>query len=209
MKLPRKQGAASEVRIAKTIRTIQQTSAATRTVFIGADAECISKRRKAMAQEQVREYFRQLGIEDRLIKLHESSATVEQAAEALGTEPRRIAKTMSFLTDDGPIVIVMAGDAKVDNRKYKDRFHIKAKMVPFDDVEAVIGHAAGGVCPFAVNDGVKSYLDVSLKRFETVFPAAGGIHDVTELTCDELEKYSQNFSGWVDVAKGWQDGENT
>ncbi|MGI6204675.1 MAG: YbaK/EbsC family protein [Anaerovoracaceae bacterium] len=161
-----------------------------------------------MAQEQVREYFRQLGIEDKLIKLHESSATVEMAAQALGTEPRRIAKTLSFLTDDGPIVIVMAGDAKVDNRKFKDNFHTKAKMVPHDDVEEIIGHAAGGVCPFALKDGVKSYLDESLKRFDTVFPAAGSIYDVTELTCDELEKYAENFSGWIDVTKGWQDVEN-
>ncbi|MCI2062794.1 MAG: YbaK/EbsC family protein [Eubacteriaceae bacterium] len=158
-----------------------------------------------MAIEKVREYFRQYDMEDRIMEPEESSATVELAAQALGTEPRRIAKSMSFLVDDGAVIVVMAGDAKVDNRKYKDQFHQKAKMIPFDEVEGVVGHAAGGVCPFAIKDGIKVYLDESMKRFDTVFPACGSGNSAIELTCAELEKYSQNFDSWVNVTKGWYD----
>ena len=158
-----------------------------------------------MAIEKVRDYFKQYGIEDRIMEPEESSATVELAAQALGTEPRRIAKSMSFIVDDAPIIIVMAGDAKADNRKFKDKFHQKATMIPFGDVEAAIGHAAGGVCPFAIKDNVKVYLDDSLKRFKTIFPACGSGNSAIELTCDELEKYSQNFTEWINVSKGWQE----
>ena len=153
-----------------------------------------------MAISKVREYFKKAGIEDRVMEFHESSATVELAAEALNTEPQRIAKTMSFLVNDNPILIVMAGDVKVDNKKYKAYFSAKAKMIAFDDVERLIGHAVGGVCPFAINDGVVVYLDESLKRFDTVFPACGSGNSAIELTIEELEKYS-NYEAWIDVTK--------
>ena len=126
-----------------------------------------------MAIEKVREYFRQFGIEGRVQEFDVSSATVDLAAAALGCEPCRIAKTLSFMTEEGPVLIVAAGDAKIDNTKYKAQFHTKAKMLTPDEAVELIGHAVGGVCPFAINDGVKVYLDESLRRFETVFPAAG------------------------------------
>ena len=157
-----------------------------------------------MAIEKVREYFRTLNMEERVIEFATSSATVELAAQAAGTEPCRIAKTLSFMLSDGPILIVAAGDAKIDNAKYKAKYATKAKMLTFDEVEALIGHGVGGVCPFAINEGVKVYLDESLKRFETVFPACGSSNSAIELTCEELEKYSCAFVEWVDVCKGWQ-----
>lgn len=156
-----------------------------------------------MAIEKVRAYFEKLGIADRILEFDVSSATVELAAQALNCEPRRIAKTLSFMLEDGAILVVAAGDAKVDNTKYKAEFGKKAKMLTPDEAEQLIGHAVGGVCPFAVNDGVKVYLDVSLKRFETVFPACGSSNSAIELTTEELEKYS-GFTKWVDVCKAWE-----
>lgn len=156
-----------------------------------------------MAIEKVREYFRQFGIEDRMQEFEVSSATVELAAAALGCEPCRIAKTLSFMTEEGPILIVAAGDAKIDNPKYKAQFHTKAKMLTPDEAVSLIGHAIGGVCPFAVNEGVKTYLDCSLRRFETVYPAAGSGNSAIELSLPELEKYA-NTLGWIDVCKGWE-----
>lgn len=156
-----------------------------------------------MAIEKVREYFRQYGMEDRVQEFDVSSATVDLAAQALNCEPCRIAKTLSFMVNEQPILIVAAGDTKIDNPKYKAQFAAKAKMLTPEQAESLIGHAVGGVCPFAVNDGVAVYLDESLKRFETVFPACGSSNSAIELTIEELEKYSQ-FEGWVDVCKGWQ-----
>lgn len=157
-----------------------------------------------MSIEKVRNYFAQWGMEDRVQELSQSSATVEEAAAALHTEGRRIAKSMSFLIDDQPILIIFAGDARVDNHKFKMRFHKKATMIKHDDVERLIGHPVGGVCPFAINDGVAVYLDESLKRFQTVFPACGSANSAIELTLPELETYS-HAKEWVDVAKGWQE----
>ena len=156
-----------------------------------------------MAIEKVRAYFERLGIADRILEFDVSSATVELAAQALNCEPCRIAKTLSFMLEDGAILVVAAGDAKVDNTKYKAEFGKKAKMLTPDEAEQLIGHAVGGVCPFAVNDGVKVYLDVSLKRFKTVFPACGSSNSAIELTTEELEKYS-GFTKWVDVCKAWE-----
>ena len=155
-----------------------------------------------MSIEKVRAYFEQKGIADRILEFDVSSATVELAAQALGVEGKRIAKTLSFLTNDGCILVVTAGDAKVDNGKYKAQFGCKAKMLPHDAVPEYIGHAVGGVCPFAVKEGVEVYLDESLKRFETVFPAAGSSNSAIELTIPELEAYS-GFTAWVDVCKDW------
>ncbi len=155
-----------------------------------------------MAIEKVKEYFAQYGMEDRVLEFPVSSATVELAAQALGCEPCRIAKTLSFLVGDRAVLIVAAGDAKIDNPKYKAQFGAKAKMLTPDQVVELIGHAVGGVCPFAVNDGVAVYLDVSLKRFDTVFPACGSSNSAIELTIPELERYSGS-TAWVDVCKGW------
>ena len=157
-----------------------------------------------MAIEKVKEYFRQYGMEGRVQEFSVSSATVELAAEALHCEPCRIAKTLSFLADGHAILIVMAGDAKIDNGKYKGRFGTKAKMLTPDEVEALVGHGVGGVCPFAVRDGVSVYLDESLKRFQTVFPACGSSSSAIELSIEELEKYFCSVS-WVDVGKGWKE----
>ena len=154
-----------------------------------------------MAIERVREYFSHQGIADRILEFDVSSATVDLAAHALGCEGKRIAKTLSFHVDGKVVLIVAAGDAKIDNPKYKAQFHTKAKMLAFDEAESLIGHAVGGVCPFAVNDGTEVYLDESLKRFETVFPACGSSNSAIELTIDELQKYSTNFVEWVDVCK--------
>ena len=153
-----------------------------------------------MAIEKVKEYFAKCGIADRVREFDVSSATVELAAAALGCEPCRIAKSLSFFVGDKPILVVTAGDVKVDNAKYKARFGVKAKMLTFEEVEPTIGYGVGGVCPFAVNDGVEVYLDESLKRFETVFPACGSANSAIELTIPELEKYS-GFAAWVDVCK--------
>ena len=153
-----------------------------------------------MSIERVREYFRAHGMEDRVLEFDVSSATVELAAEALHCEPCRIAKTLSFSVGDKAILIVMAGDAKINNAKYKAHFGAKAKMLTFEEVEQTIGHGVGGVCPFAINDGVSVYLDESLKRFETVFPACGSANSAIELTIPELESFS-GFEEWVDVGK--------
>ena len=157
-----------------------------------------------MAIEKVRTYFGQFGMEERVLEFTVSSATVELAAEALHCEPCRIAKTLSFLVGETPILIVAAGDAKIDNPKYKAQFGTKAKMLTPVEAETLIGHAVGGVCPFAVNEGVTVYMDESLKRFETVFPACGSSNSAIELTIPELEKYS-GYTAWVDVCKGWQE----
>lgn len=156
-----------------------------------------------MSIEKVRGYFRQAGLEDRIREFDVSSATVELAAQALGVEGCRIAKTLSFLLGDRCLLIVAAGDAKVDNGKYKKAFGGKAKMLPHDQVPEYVGHAVGGVCPFAVREGVEVYLDESLRRFETVFPAAGSSNSAIEMTIPELEQYARP-RGWVDVCKGWQ-----
>ncbi|MBQ6873941.1 MAG: YbaK/EbsC family protein [Clostridia bacterium] len=153
-----------------------------------------------MSIEKAREYLRSCGFEDKIQEFTVSSATVELAAQALGVEGARIAKTMSFKIGEEAILIVAAGDVRIDNRKYKDKFHTKAKMLAPDEVEALIGHAIGGVCPFGINEGVTVYLDESLKRFETVFPACGSSNSAIELTIPELEKLSQ-FTEWVDVCK--------
>ena len=153
-----------------------------------------------MSIERCRAYFAAYGMQDRILEFPVSSATVELAAQAVGCEPARIAKTLSFHVNDKIILIVAAGDAKIDNPKYKARFQCKAKMLSFDEAELLIGHAVGGVCPFAVNEGVEVYLDASLKRFETVFPACGSSNSAIELTLDELEKYSNSLA-WIDVCK--------
>lgn len=151
-----------------------------------------------MSIEKVREYFTTLGIENKIMEFDVSSATVELAAIAVGVEGARIAKTLSFLVKDEPILIVVAGDGRVDNKKYKATFSAKAKMLSHDQAAEMIGHAVGGVCPFAVNEGVRVYLDESLKRFQTVFPACGSSNSAIELTIPELEEYSC-FEKWVDV----------
>lgn len=153
-----------------------------------------------MAIERVKTYFKQYGMEEKIQEFAVSSATVELAAAALSCEPARIAKTLSFMVDGNPLLVVAAGDVKIDNHKYKEQFHTKAKMLTPEEAETLVGHAVGGVCPFAVNEGVKVYLDVSLKRFETVFPACGSSNSAIELTIPELEKYS-GCAGWVDVGK--------
>ncbi len=157
-----------------------------------------------MSIEKVRTYFARYGMEDRILEFPVSSATVELAAEALHCEPCRIAKTLSFLVGEDPILIVAAGDAKIDNHKYKAQFGTKAKMLTPEQAETRIGHAVGGVCPFGIEPGVKVYLDVSLKRFQTVFPACGSSNSAIELTIPELEQYS-GYTAWVDVCKGWND----
>ncbi len=153
-----------------------------------------------MAIEKVKKYFESLGEPERVIEFEESTATSELAAQALGCEVGRIAKTISLMVDGRPILILISGDMKVDNKKFKARFGTRPKMLAFDDVERLIGHAAGGTCPFAVNDGVKIYLDESLKRFDVLYPAAGNDKSCARLALDELEKYI-DASGWVDVAK--------
>lgn len=156
-----------------------------------------------MSIERVRAYFKQWNLEERILEFDTSSATVELAAAAVGCEPARIAKTLSFQVGERTVLVVAAGDVKIDNRKYKEQFHTKASMLKAEDVTGKIGHAVGGVCPFGVNPGVEVYLDVSMKRFPTVFPAAGSSNSAIEMTMDELEKYSGSL-GWIDVCKGWQ-----
>jgi len=153
-----------------------------------------------MSIESGREYFRQFGMEDRVIEFTVSSATVELAALALGVEGARIAKTLSFKKDDGCILILAAGDARIDNRKFKDKFRMKAKMPTADEVLELVGHPVGGVCPFGIKDGIEVYLDESLKRFTTVFPAVGSASSAIELNLEELYKYS-NAIEWIDVCK--------
>ena len=153
-----------------------------------------------MSIEKGRAYFRQLGMEDRVLEFGQSSATVELAAQAVGVEPARIAKTLSFKQGEGCILILAAGDARIDNHKFKETFHMKAKMPTPDEVLELVGHPVGGVCPFGINDGIDVYLDESLKRFETVFPAVGSGNSAIELDLDELYRYS-NAKQWVDVCK--------
>lgn len=156
-----------------------------------------------MSIMRVREFFRAFGMEQRVLEFDQSSATVALAAQALGVAEARIAKTLSFRVREDTVLIVMAGDARVDNPKYKARFGAKAKMLAHDEATALVGHAVGGVCPFAVNDGVQVYLDESLRRFQTVFPACGSANSAIELTIPELEQYAAPV-GWVDVCKGWE-----
>ena len=160
-----------------------------------------------MSIQKVRAYFETLGIADRIREFEVSSATVELAAVAAGVEGARIAKSLSFKVDDHPIIIVVAGDAKVDNSRYKAQFHTKAKMLTFEEAHTLIGHDVGGVCPFALPEDVQVYLDVSLQRFDTVFPAAGSDNSAVEMTCAELERYASNFVAWVDVCKAWRPEE--
>ena len=153
-----------------------------------------------MSIEKVRAYFAQFSMEDRVQEFPVSSATVELAAVAVGCEPARIAKTLSFQVNGAPILIVTAGDTKIDNGKYKAHFGAKAKMLTPQEAQEWIGHAVGGVCPFAVNPGVQVYLDRSMERFQTVFPACGSSNSAIELTIEELETYS-GYTAWVDVCK--------
>ena len=153
-----------------------------------------------MSLKKVIDYFKEYNMENRIKEFNVSSATVELAAQALNCEPCRIAKSLSFMVDNSPIIIVTAGDTKIDNPKFKAQFNTKANMLPLDDVEKLIGHEVGGVCPFAVNDNVNVYLDISLKRFETIYPACGSSNSAIELNICELEKYS-NYVAWIDVCK--------
>ena len=153
-----------------------------------------------MSIDRVKKYFKEYDLEDKIIELDESSATVKDAAIALNCNEEDIAKTMSFIVNEKPILIVMAGNKKIDNSKYKSYFHTKAKMIEYDLVEKLIGHAPGGVCPFGINDGVDVYLDISLKKLNIVYPACGSSNSAIQLTIKELEKYS-NYKDWIDVTK--------
>lgn len=157
-----------------------------------------------MSLEKATKYLEEKGYADHIIILEESTATVNEAAAALGVEPGMIAKTMSFMQGDDAVLILTEGTARIDNRKYKDTFHTKAKMIPFEDVENVIGHAPGGVCPFGVNDTIAVYLDESLKKYDIVYPAAGNDHSAVKLTIPELEAVAGAL-GWVDVCKEEQE----
>ena len=154
-----------------------------------------------MAIERAREYLKQFDMDGKMLEFETSSATVELAAQAAGVIPARIAKTLSFMTPEGPILVVTAGDMKIDNPKFKAQFHAKAKMLGHDEVEALVGHGVGGVCPFGVNPGVRTWLDVSMRRFDTVFPACGSANSAIELTCEQLETLAEHMQGWVDVCK--------
>lgn len=160
-----------------------------------------------MSIERARSWLAQFGADQRILELEQSSATVALAAEALGCAPERIAKTLSFMLDGNPILIVAAGDARIDNHRYKASFGSKAKMLSPDEAADLVGHAVGGVCPFGVNEGTKVYLDESLRRFETVFPACGSSNSAIQLTIPELEQFSASC-GWVDVCKDWQQNDN-
>ncbi len=157
-----------------------------------------------MSIAAVRAYFAPLGMADKILEFETSSATVELAAQAVGVIPARIAKSLSFKVDGKAILIIAAGDAKVDNSKFKGFFHTKAKMLTPDEVVELVGHAIGGVCPFGIKNDVDVYLDRSLQRFDTVFPAAGSANSAIELTCDQLEQVACGCKGWVDLCKGWQ-----
>lgn len=158
-----------------------------------------------MTVGDVKRYLAAFGLDERVREFDTSSATVELAAQAVGTQPRRIAKTLSFLVDGHAILIVAAGDARIDNPKFKVIFHAKAKMLTPDQAIEMVGHAVGGVCPFALPPDVDVYLDESLRRFDTVFPAAGSAASAIELSCEELERCCANFEGWINVCKGWQE----
>ena len=153
-----------------------------------------------MSVEKAKNYLKQFNLDNRVMEFTVSSATVKDAAIAVGCSEAEIGKSLTFLINEDPIMIVVAGDAKIDNVKYKNEFHIKAKMIPFEDVERLVGYAVGGVCPFGINDKVKVYLDVSMKRFEYIYPAAGSDKSAVKLSIDELEKTSK-FVKWVDVCK--------
>lgn len=156
-----------------------------------------------MSMDLARAHLAQFGLEGRIREFSQSSATVELAAQAVGCQPAHIAKTLSFRLPEGPLLIVAAGDAKIDNSKFKAQFHTKAVMLPMEEVESLVGHGVGGVCPFGVKEGVGVYLDVSLRRFETVYPAAGTAASAVELRLEELEEASGSL-GWIDVCKAWQ-----
>ena len=153
-----------------------------------------------MSLSIAKNHLKKYGLEDRVMEFNVSSATVKEAAEAVGCKEEEIAKTLSFIVDDKPILIVTAGDQKIDNPKFKAEFHTKAKMIPFDDVENLIGHSVGGVCPFGINEGVDVYLDTSLKRFDITYPACGSSNSAVKLSIEELEKAS-NYKKWIDVCK--------
>lgn len=153
-----------------------------------------------MSFEKVKSYFESLGLGDRVMDLDHASGTVAEAAEALGCEPAHIAKTLSFYVDEKPVIIVVAGDMKIDNHKFKEFFHKKAKMIPGAECETAVGHRPGGVCPYCLPEGVPVYLDISLKRFATIYPAAGTDHSAIRLSCEELEQTSKAV-GWIDVCK--------
>ena len=157
-----------------------------------------------MSVQRVKEFFINNGNEKKVLEFEHTTATVEQAAEAIGCEPRRIAKTLSLWQGETAVLIVMSGEGKIDNKKYKAEFSEKAKMIPFDQVEEAVGYAPGGVCPFAPKEGVKVYADVSLRRFDTFYPAAGSSNSAVEMTCGELERYAM-IEKWIDVCK---DAEN-
>ena len=156
-----------------------------------------------MSIDKARAYLAQWGMDGRVIEFETSSATVELAAQAAGTEPARIAKTLSFVIDGVPSLVVCAGDTRIDNRRFKDTFHTKPRMISRDQVEELVGHGVGGVCPFGVNEEVRVYLDESLRRFETVFPAAGSSNSAIELTCEELERVARPVA-WIDICKDWE-----
>lgn len=153
-----------------------------------------------MSLQRAKEYLKKYNLDESILEFDTSSATVEQAANAIGCEPKEIAKTLSFLVDSEPILIVAAGDVKVDNNKYKQEFCVKAKMIDKEQVETLVGHAVGGVCPFGINDAVKVYLDVSLKRLDTIYPACGSSNSAIKLTVNQLEEIT-NSSKWVNVCK--------
>ena len=153
-----------------------------------------------MSIEKVREYLKKFGLDNKIMEFDVSSATVIEAAIALNCKEQEIAKTLSFIVNDRPVLIVTAGDSKVDNSKFKTKFNVKAKMIPFDDVERLVGYAVGGVCPFGVNEDVDVFLDESLKRFNTVYPACGSSNSAIKLSIEELEKAS-NYKEWIDVCK--------
>lgn len=159
-----------------------------------------------MSIERARAHLAQFGLAERVREFDESSATVELAAAAVGVEPARIAKTLSFMVGETPTLILFAGDARINNQAFKATFHTKPKMLSAEQASELVGHAVGGVCPFGVNEGVDVFLDESLRRFETVWPAAGSSNSAIELSCDELERVS-GARGWVDVGKGWREGE--
>ena len=153
-----------------------------------------------MSLEKAKEFLKKYNLDERVMEFDVSSATVEMAAKAIGCKEQEIAKTISFIIDDKPILIVVAGDAKIDNAKYKAEFHTKAKMIPFDNVEEMVGHIAGGVCPFGVKEGINIYLDDSLKRFDYIYPACGSSNSAIKLRLDELEKIV-DYDKWIDVCK--------
>ncbi|MEK3714407.1 YbaK/EbsC family protein [Paenibacillus sp. FSL R7-0333] len=157
-----------------------------------------------MAIEKVKDFFKQYGMDSQIKEFEVSSATVDLAASALGCEPERIAKTLSFMVNGQAALVVAAGDAKVDNKKFKEYFKTKAKMLSPDEAIDRVGHAIGGVCPFAIKNDVSVYLDISLKRFETIYPACGSSNSAIELTIKQLEQYS-SYSEWIDACKGWND----